>query len=45
MMQISPPVPVNALFDLVDFGKVRWDLATEIIATWAGELGQFIIER
>ncbi|KAL9190695.1 hypothetical protein ACHAXT_000401 [Thalassiosira profunda] len=34
--EISPPVPVNALFDLVDFGKVRWDLATEIIATWAG---------
>lgn len=32
----SPPVPVQDLFHLVDFGKVRWGLITEIIATWAG---------
>ena len=32
----SPPVPVEDLFHLVDFGKVRWGLITEIIATWAG---------
>ncbi|KAL7542533.1 hypothetical protein ACHAXR_011871 [Thalassiosira sp. AJA248-18] len=34
--ETSPPVPVSDLFQLVDFGKVRWDLVTEIIPTWAG---------
>ena len=35
--EMSPPVPVQDLFHLVDFGKVRWDLGKEIISTWAGE--------
>ena len=29
-------MPVSDLFQLVDFGKVRWDLATSIIPTWLG---------
>ena len=35
--EMSPPVPVQDLFHLVDFGKVRWELGTEIISTWAGK--------
>ena len=32
----SPAVPVASLFSLVDFGKVHWSLAKDIVATWAG---------
>ena len=35
--ETSPPVPVGDLFHLIDFGKVRWDLAKDLIPTWAGE--------
>ncbi len=34
--ETSPPVPVTDLAGLVDFGKVRWDLAPQIISSWAG---------
>jgi len=34
--ETSPPVPVQDLFHLIDFGKVRWDLCKEIIPTWLG---------
>ena len=33
----SPPVPVRDLFNLVDFGLVRWGMAKQIISTWAGK--------
>lgn len=36
--ETSPPVPVQDLFHLIDFGKVRWDLCKEIIPTWLGRL-------
>ncbi|KAL7430923.1 hypothetical protein ACHAXH_003229, partial [Discostella pseudostelligera] len=32
----SPPVPVRDLFNLIDFGKVRWDLGKQLLPTWAG---------
>ena len=32
----SPPVPVRDLFNLIDFGRVRWDVGKELIPTWAG---------
>lgn len=32
----APSVPVGDLFNLVDFGLVRWDLAAEILPTWVG---------
>lgn len=32
----APSVPVGDLFRLVDFGLVRWDLASEILPTWVG---------
>jgi hypothetical protein len=35
--QTSPPVPVRDLFQLVDFGLVRWGMAKQLVSTWAGE--------
>ena len=32
----SPSVPVSDLLRLVDFHEVRWDLAKDLISTWAG---------
>lgn len=32
----SPSVPASDLLLLVDFHKVRWDLAKDLISTWAG---------
>lgn len=32
----SPPVPVRDIFNLIDFGKVRWDLGKQLVPTWAG---------
>ena len=32
----SDAVPFSALFSLVDFSKVHWSLAKDIVATWAG---------
>ena len=32
----SDAVPVQDLFSLVDFSKVHWSLAKDIVATWAG---------
>lgn len=32
----SAPVPVIDLLHLVDLSKVRWDLAKDLISTWAG---------
>lgn len=32
----APSVPVGNLFHLVDFQQVRWDLISEIFATWVG---------
>lgn len=34
--QIAPPVPVQDLFELVEFSLVRWDLVGEVIWTWVG---------
>ena len=33
----SPPIPVADVFNLVDFSKVHWYLAKDIVATWAGK--------
>lgn len=35
-VDVSPPVPVNDLFGLVDFSLVRWDLVNHVIPTWLG---------
>lgn len=32
----APSVPVSALFALVDFTLVRWDLVFDILPTWVG---------
>jgi MFS superfamily sulfate permease-like transporter len=34
--EISPPVPVHDLFQLVDFSLVRWDLMQSVGWTWVG---------
>jgi MFS superfamily sulfate permease-like transporter len=34
--ETSPPVPVSDLLHLIDFGQVRWDLVSQVIATWFG---------
>lgn len=34
--EVAPPVPFTDLFQLVDFGLVRWDLIGEILWTWIG---------
>ncbi|GKY96837.1 hypothetical protein MPSEU_000642900 [Mayamaea pseudoterrestris] len=34
--EVSPPVPVTDLFQLVDFTLVRWDLVQSIGWTWVG---------
>ena len=34
--ETSDAVAVQDLFSLVDFGKVHWSLAKDIVATWAG---------
>ena len=34
--ETSDAVPVKDLFSLVDFSKVHWSLAKDIVATWAG---------
>ena len=34
--EVAPPVPFVDLFQLVDFGLVRWDLVGEILWTWIG---------
>ena len=36
--QTSPPVPVQDLFNLVNFGLVRWSMAQQLISTWAGKI-------
>ena len=33
---VSPPVPVKDLFQLVDFSLIRWDLIGLIVPTWLG---------
>jgi hypothetical protein len=34
--EVAPSVPVTDLFDLIDFNKVRWDLAPQLFPIWAG---------
>jgi MFS superfamily sulfate permease-like transporter len=34
--KISPPVPAKDLLSLIDFGKVRWNLAFDCVSTWIG---------
>jgi Sulfate permease family len=34
--ETSPSVPISDLLHLIDFGQVRWDLVSDIIATWFG---------
>lgn len=33
---VAPSVPVGDLFQLVNFGQVRWDLIGKILPTWVG---------
>ena len=35
--ETSPPVPVTDLFQLIDIGKVRWELFKELIPIWMGK--------
>jgi hypothetical protein len=41
--ETSQPVPVTALFHLVDFEKVQWHLCKELIPIWLGKFGVLML--